>query len=228
MSTVKGSWRGPNIVRDSSLVLYLDASAKNSYNNLIDVNTWKDLSRNNNSGSLINGPTFSGDNGGSIVFDAVNNYYSIGNNASLDCVNGVSVFTWVRSPSSYIQRQIIMKYNSVSIGIAYGFQFWSDQNIYFHITPTSGWLEVNGLSNYNLNTWYYLGLTYDQSNLKTYINGTVTSTTAKTGTITTNVYPVQSSSGLGCTLSGIQIYNRALTAAEISQNFNATRGRFGI
>jgi hypothetical protein len=68
----QNGWRGPNIVADG-LVMYLDAGSPNSYRPDFGT-TWKDMSGFNNSGSLTNGPTYSTDNGGSIVFDGVNDW----------------------------------------------------------------------------------------------------------------------------------------------------------
>lgn len=215
----------PKIVTDG-LVLYLDAA--NPYSYVSGSTAWNDLSRTQTSGSLVNEPTYNSGNGGSIVFDGVDDYYITTNSTALDCVDGVSAFVWIKSPSSYISKEILMKYNLINPVIPYGFQWWNDRNVYFHITSTTGWLEVTGLVNYNLNTWYYLGLTYDKINLKTYVNRNVTSTIAKTGPLTTNSIPVQCSPGVGSTFSNIQIYNRALTSDEIQQNYNATKGRFGL
>lgn len=72
---------GPNIV-ESGLVLLLDAGDKNSY--LGSGTTWQDISGNNNSGSLVNGPTFNSGNGGSIVFDGVNDQLQLANEIQLD------------------------------------------------------------------------------------------------------------------------------------------------
>ena len=208
------------------LVLDLDAAKLASYPG--SGTTWYDISGNNLSGSLINGPTFSGiGKQASIVFDDSDDYYSIANNPSLDCANGVSVFMWIKSPSSYRNKQILMKYPSINIGIPYGFQWWSDQNIYFQVTTSTGWKEIQGSTTYSLNTWYNIGLTYDQTTLKSYINTSVSSS-AHTGTINTNSYPIINSTGMGGAVANIAIYNRALSAAEVSQNFNALRGRYGI
>jgi len=216
---------GPDIVQNG-LVLELDAADRNSY--VSGSTTWFDLSGNSNNGTLINGPTFNTGSSGNIVFDGVDDSYSIGNNTSLDCANAVSVFVWAKTPSSYIAKEIIMKYPSVNIGIPYGFQWWSDGNLYFHITTSVGWKEIQGLSGYNLNTWYYMGLTYDQTTLRIYINGSPTTTAAQTGTINTNTYPIICSPGLGGSLANIQLYNRTLSAAEIKQNYNAQKSRFGL
>ena len=68
---------GPNIITNG-LVLALDAANTKSY--VSGSTVWRDLSGNNNSGSLTNGPTFNSANGGSIVFDGVDDY----------CVNSLS------------------------------------------------------------------------------------------------------------------------------------------
>jgi hypothetical protein len=215
----------PKIVTDG-LVLYLDAA--NPYSYVSGSLNWNDLSRSQLSGSLINGPTFSSANNGSIVFDTSDDYYSINNNSSLDCTNAVSVFAWVKTPSSYRSKEIIMKYNAVSVGIPYGFQWWVDTNMYFHITTSAGWKEIIGLTGYSLNTWYNVGLTYNQTNLITYVNGTATNTAAHTGTINTNSYPLICSQGLAGSISNITLYGKALSAQEVLQNYNATKGRFGL
>jgi hypothetical protein len=214
-----------NIVRDG-LVLDLDAAKRDSYPG--SGTSWRDIAGGVITGSLVNGPTFDSANGGSIVFDAGDDYYSISNNTSLDCTNAVSVFAWVKTPSSARSKEILMKYNNVTVGIPYGFQWWVDGNIYVHITTSVGWKEITGLIGYSLNTWYNIGLTYDQTTLRAYINGSQTTTSSQTGTINTNSFPIICSSGLGGSISTIQLYNRALSAAEITQNYNALKGRYGL
>ena len=70
----------PKIVTDG-LVLYLDAANNRSYPG--SGTTWTDLSRGGNNGTLTNGPTFNGANGGSIVFDGTNDFIDCGNASNL-------------------------------------------------------------------------------------------------------------------------------------------------
>lgn len=70
-----GFYRGPRVVTDG-LVLYLDAANTKSYPET--GTTWGDISRNRNNGTLTNGPTFDSGNGGSIVFDGVDDYVGFG------------------------------------------------------------------------------------------------------------------------------------------------------
>jgi hypothetical protein len=236
MSTVKGSWRGPNIVRDSSLVLYLDASAKNSYNNLINVTTWRDLSGNNNSGSLINGPTFSGDNGGSIVFNGSNNYVSVPHAFDIS-TGGASWNIWFNTTSTSWSPLFSDWYSSVW---AFNFQIYIGQ-INLNIRNSDN-VDLQGLPlpyPISTNQVYNICITYDKTSKITslYANGVLYSTGSNTlanSAIrnTSNSWSIGNKQDSGNLYSGniylAQIYNRALTAAEISQNFNATRGRFGI
>jgi hypothetical protein len=86
---------GPNIVTDG-LVLALDAGSKKSYAG--SGTTWKDLSGNGNNGTLVNGPTFNSANGGSIVFDGVDDYVLLPN--------------IVENSNSSTTIEVIMKNNS--------------------------------------------------------------------------------------------------------------------
>ena len=84
MSTVEGS----RSIITNGLVLYLDAANTKSY--VSGSTTWNDLSRNNNTGTLINGSTFNSLNGGSIVFDGIDDRVSgttinTGQNFTVNC-----------------------------------------------------------------------------------------------------------------------------------------------
>ena len=71
MSTVQG---GQGNIVTNGLVLNLDAANPRSYPQPYDGTTWADLSGNGNNGTLTNGPTFNAVNGGSIVFDGVDDF----------------------------------------------------------------------------------------------------------------------------------------------------------
>jgi hypothetical protein len=99
---------------------------------------------------------------------------------------------------------------------------------------TGTWIFVNGSITLSSNTWYNLVLTYDQSTVKGYVNTVLDVNSVKTGS------PIWGSlNSIGYTTGGedapsvtnianAMIYNRALTAEEITQNFNAQKGRFGL
>ena len=84
----------PKVVTDG-LVLYLDAANPKSY--VSGSTAWNDVSRGGNNGTLTNGPTFNSANGGSIVFDGVNDYVALGNISSLILANNqFTISYWLR------------------------------------------------------------------------------------------------------------------------------------
>jgi hypothetical protein len=112
--------RGPKIVTNG-LVLALDAADRNSYPR--SGTSWLDLSGNNNTCTLTNGPTFSNTNGGNIVFDGTNDYVtrsSVATNLSA----GVSMEMVFKSTDMNSRAQGFMQYNI--LGTSYYINFYTD------------------------------------------------------------------------------------------------------
>ena len=102
-----GFFDGPTIV-NNGLILALDAADNNSYSG--SGTTWSDLSGNNNTGTLTNGPTFGSTNGGTIVFDGTNDYAEITTrNTALEFqpTQPYSCFVFFRSPAAAANGAII-------------------------------------------------------------------------------------------------------------------------
>jgi hypothetical protein len=213
----------PKIVTDG-LVLSLDAGNVKSYPGSGTV--WADKSGFNNNGTLTNGPTFNSANGGSIVFDGVDD---ISIHPSTLYVDNFTLSAWVYKTSSGIQT-IIAKGNLSFV-----------LNFYLRIAGNSGFYGTNAsfseilIPDLVLNVWNNTVLTYDKTSLKYYLNGVfinqnnATNTPSST-TSNTTVGRLGDFNGQYWTgrIATTQIYNRALSAQEVSQNFNALRGRFGI
>ena len=220
--------RGPKIVTNG-LVLALDAADKNSY--IGSGTTWKDLSGNNNTGTLTNGSTFSQANGGAIVFDGVDDYVNIPNNSSFNVTDNISVEMWVRIETTQSNNLgFLIKY-------ANGYLFYiTGVNKVFAFDSRNGdgtYYRTTGTTNIQDGVWKYLvgqksGLSY-----KVYVNGVLEgSTTANSvGSIAGNVN-LKLGTDDGTYLNGrigtFKIYNRELTAAEILQNYNVQKTRFGL
>jgi hypothetical protein len=96
----------PKIITDG-LVLYLDAANTRSYPT--NGTIWSDLSRNNNNGTLINGPTFNSANGGSIVFDGVDDRVS--RNSAIDTGQNFTINAWIFPTLLGTTRRTIMSNN---------------------------------------------------------------------------------------------------------------------
>jgi hypothetical protein len=220
------------IVTDG-LVLCLDAADRTSY--LGSGTTWFDLAGSNN-GTLTNGPTFNSTNGGSIVFDGVDDYVGLGNN--LDQNGPLSIMSWIYTTTISSGARVVVS-NCNVVG--------NQQDYVLEINRTAAkvgafWGDVLLLvSNQSLvvNQWYYVGFVRSGStgnwNLNIYINGTNDSNT------TTSVNPNATNAGTAIgragdytsqyfsgRISNVQFYNRALSAQEVLQNYNAQKGRFGL
>ena len=226
-----------NIVT-SGLVLNYDAGFVGSYPTTASI--WYDLSGNNNSGSLINGPTYSSANSGSIVFDGTNDYVTLP--TSFGGLSTFTVNTWFYPTVSYTgstQNAVITTtWNGGDINyyIGWGGGGFGTGTIAAGIYKNS--FIVAGTFIPTLNTWYNVGLSLGSGQLKMYVNGNLfasVSTSAIPNSITGGIYlgkrwDVSAAGNEFFTgnIPQVQVYNRALLATEITQNYNAQKGRYGL
>jgi len=216
---------GPTIVTNG-LVLALDAANPKSYPG--SGTTWFDLSGNNNSGSLVNGPTFDGGNGGSIVFDGTNTEVICTNSVSVQITVG-SIFAWFNADNGN------SGYNGIiTKQFAWGL-FVQNNNL-----VTYDWGNSVGRSTditVGNNTWNYVTMTFTETigtpsnNTIIYLNGSpVLTTTVKHSNhnVTVQVGEANAAQHFGGKIAVAGVYNRVLTPQEVLQNFNAQRSRFNI
>jgi hypothetical protein len=245
----------PKIVTDG-LVLALDAANIKSYPGSGTV--WNDLSGNGNNGTLtleipddepsdLIGPTFDGGNGGSIVFDGVDDFVTLGDVSELNFPDGIfSVSAWVTIPSSWTAGSEFP--NLVSKGASAG---WDTAGWSMYIfrnrgtgtgyaigigtrtgsTPQVGPEATNLPTNIPIHATIALGGNGMQR--RVYINGVNIASALHTINPESNSTSVLIGRGPGSQYFPGQVYtthvyNRALTAQEVLQNFNATRSRFGV
>lgn len=224
----------PNTVTDG-LVLYLDAANTKSY--VSGSTTWNDISGFGNNGTLINGPTFDTGSGG-IVFDGVNDFVSTSYFGS-DSSN--YTFSAWYNPLNTVNTYALNRGRDGS-GNGWGLLLGSDNssgNRYrAGAVKTDG--GVAGLVTYStspmiLNRWVYLtGVWISGNSINLYVNGIFNSSVSTTGTVlrtSTDGWIIGSITTSGFSNQQVaiaQIYNRALSAQEITQNYNATKGRYGL
>ena len=210
----------------NGLVLNLDAAKVDSYPGT--GTTWRDLSGNNNNGTLTNGPTFSGiGKQAAIVFDGVDDYVDCGNNLTLNINGDVSISVWANA-SGKAGNNILFSKHSLPSNIANYEGYLKGTSIYWW----DGIAERNTNLTITSNIWYNIVYVRQSSTLKTYLNYSSTTNTSVTfqGPVSGNLLigKDQNSQNYQGSISSVQIYNRALSAQEVLQNYNATKGRFGL
>ena len=214
---------GPQIVQNG-LVLCLDAGNRKSYPS--SGTAWNDLSGNNNTGTLTNGPTFDSGNGGSIVFDGVNDFVT--GSSAIGMTGQITVSAWVNHTAV---TSGVKRYLTISDETAVIRQNTTAGQLHFYIR-TSGTLKGQLVAGQLVaNTWYHIVGTWNGTNIRFYRNAIQIATSTPGGTMTTTSqsYGVSSSTeSMNGKISSVAVYNRALTAQEVLQNFNATRSRFGV
>jgi len=228
----------PRIVTDG-LVFCVDAANPRSYPGA--GTAWTDLTSENNNVTLVNGPVFDSENGGSILFDGTDDYgwFNRNGGTNFDGKDEISICTWVNYQST----------GSIDTYIMMEDRFEGDAN-----EPVRMYVSSSGTFRVDIDTggadfaetdvivatglWFNISMTYDGSFLKHYINSNLITSTSANGNIDT---PIESNARwlLGCgeipfsrysntKMSLVQIYNRALSAQEIKQNYKATKGRFEV
>jgi len=227
--------RGPKIVTDG-LVLALDAANTKSYPG--SGTTWTDLSGNGEDFSLYNTPTYSSDNSGILAFDGVNEYAAADTAKVIPDTGAFSVIfafalTGTGGRGGIFERNPNSPYNGFSLGQG-GPDVWNAA-----VSSTSTYadgLYVN-FTYPTTNVFYVDVVTYDGGNtLKGYRNGVIvdTDTDIVQGNLSTQgtrdnmEIGRRTTSYLPCKVGYIQVYSKALTATEVLQNYNATKGRFGL
>jgi hypothetical protein len=198
---------------------------------------WTDISGRGNTGTLTNGPTYSSANFGSIVFDGTNDYVIATRPSSIVAGGQITISLWAKwittgTTISTIQMLLDNNHSGAPQGFVLQDRPDLGKSLTFSVRPN----QNGAVSTFIVGdgSWHHITGTNDGSTSKLYIDGVFNSQATESGGII-SVYPditIGLWQGGGRYLNGnvsqVQIYNRALTAAEVSQNFNATRGRFGI
>lgn len=234
---------GPRIVTDG-LVLCLDAGNTKSYTG--SGTTWTDLSRNGNNGTLTNGPTFNSANGGSIVFDGSNDYVlnpDIARNQSDQTYSCWFILT------SNISSDVTLLCETTSSSLNYtriGMFISNTYNLKFggrgiSNEPTGNIYQKISTATISQNIWYnFVGVwNVASATIKIYLNGLeISGNFSGTGSVQSHA-DVASFSGfrIGSSfnfeyfpgrIAQTFVHNKVLSAAEILQNYNATKGRFKL
>jgi hypothetical protein len=217
----------------SGLVMELDSGNAASYPGT--GTAWTDLSGNGNNATLTNGPTYSAANGGQIVFDGVNDWVS---GSAIDIASSGTVEVWFYrtgsgSPDGAGVVDLVSNVNS-SGNAGWGCALKNNNKLNFYIANNGGFgVEDLSSASLSINTWYQAVFTYNGSNKIIYLNGAQDSSfsSAVNGT-STQIWGIAARNTGARNFQGsipiARIYNRALSASEITQNFDANKARFGL
>jgi len=238
---------GPDIIEDG-LVLCLDAGNRASYPG--SGTTWTDLSNRGNSGTLTNGPTFNSEVGGSIVFNGTNNYVTMGTVYNPGTTGNITLDTWVyftgpfstytsEPPTTNLAGVIGQGYFGGFNGYGIGFGVATGNIFSVNFQTRVGGTIINcSTTSLSTNAWFNIVGVLDRTvtNLSyIYLNGILASTISCASLVGQNLNPSASEFRIGantypfycgCRVASGKLYNRALTQAEVLQNYNATKGRF--
>jgi hypothetical protein len=215
-----GFYRGPNIVTDG-LLIAIDAGSERSYSgsgtsvsNIIDDSTY----------TLQNSLSKVSDKGGTWDYDGVDDYIS-GPSMSFGNLSGYTIAFWARRDSE----------NKMYVSTNNGTFYWYGDNSWRYGNGGGGEYYYPKSVSIPSGTWGYYVATYDGSNVKIYRQGVYEGAKASTGTANFDSLTWQFGkhaasgsyyfNGLG---GNIYLYNKALTQAEVTQNFNAQKSRFGL
>ena len=231
-----------NIVTDG-LVLHLDAGRVSSYGG--DGTTWRDLSGNNNNGTLQNGVGFSAEEGGSLIFDGVDDYVSFTSNCyNIPLNNTITELTidvwiyWNSFPINNID-EIVSWWETGTQTHFDGFlgvtcsANGGGTNTNPMIRFGDGWANTGAsfTASTDVNKWWNITAVKTADNAYVYKNSILSATKGSSLSLGfNNVLNIGRQHGAGehinARISNIKLYNRALSAAEVLQNYNALKDRY--
>lgn len=221
---------------DAGFVSSYPATGSNWYNVGGDVIT----------GSFVNSPVFNSARSGSILFNGSSNYVNFGNqNLGID-LTSKSFCAWVNLSASLLNPASIMDKqfdNSPPLNNYGGWGFWvgSNRKLWWWSMPNQDIIDT-GSATIGTNVWTHIATTYNASTKTAafYINGSLNSSISNSNIVdqSSGTQPLvigaarvgqpNQAGYVNGAVANVLVYNRVLSATEISKNYNAQRSRFGV
>ena len=245
---------GPNkgISITNNLIAYLDASRFTSYPG--SGNIWYDLTFNQNNATLINGPTFNSNNGGSIVFDGTNDYAEL---TQASKGSDSSDFTWsIWFKPNIVSTQFLISRGKDDYGAGWslfssiqlknGSYIFNLAAVISKVNNTNGYgytaYDVYSTTSPVAGQWIYItGVYKKDAYVKVYVNGQFEASTALPASYTLRpsnkgwelgAFPGPGNEASSQTANGsiglVAIYNKELSDGEILSDYIKTKNRFGL
>ena len=224
----------PRIVTDG-LVLCLDANAKRSYSG--SGSTWYDLTTNGNNATIVNA-TYNSN--GYFTFDGTGDYMTCTTATGWTSLTDMCAFVIAR-PTTISRRHYLFdsRYDGSNLGFGLGLD--SDNSPFHFANDASGYDEATSPTTFSTNNFFIFGLFRQGNSIQildsdsvTKITPSIASNTLGTGTLTPAGYAIGAPHTLSDTytwigdIAAVWIYNRVLSQAECTQNYNAMKTRFEL
>jgi hypothetical protein len=181
---------------------------------------------------LINGPVGATGGGGSILFDGTNDYADFGN--VLATLTKITLEVWINCGTQ------LREYNGILSKTASNTDGWeirtgpaftsTNTDLRFRFVGDNATTALFSATN---GVWYHVVATGEFGSQRFYVNGTLTDSKARNFNATVNTQPLSigklaySPRYFKGNVAVARIYNRVLSATEVTQNYNAQKARFG-
>lgn len=219
----------PTIVPDG-LILYLDPANSRSYSG--SGNTWYDLSGNSLNATLVNSPSYTVSNRGTFVLDGSSNYFTLPNNSILS-LSEFTISIWVKTLQLNADQYLVDTSSNLNFGYGYSFRIRSNNTIRFWAYDANTLVDTT--ETITSNVWYHITVSYSNftKTQRIYINGSLSASAQHTNAFVLadpQYLRIGHSQVLGgyskAVIGQSMFYNRELSASEIKQNYDASKGRF--
>ena len=209
-------------------------TGNSTFSSTSNIGLWYDLSGNGYNGTLTNSPTSNVSNKGNILFDGSDDYVSIANFLGHQTNTGTIISWAYPSIITSGDRYLVGAGGSLTVGATRAIRIYN--GYWSTVSYGSSTEDYNSIVAATLNTWQHVVFVWNLTTVNFYLNGTLYSVT-RSGMIT----PSSTTFSVGCPpwsplgsnswngrIANVHLYNRALSTSEISQNYEATKTRFGL
>jgi len=214
-----------NAIVTNGLTLQLDANNSTSYPG--SGTTWYDLAGTQQNITLVGTPTYTA---------AAPSYFTFNGSTQRGSGTGAVLSSTSYTKCVWFYLNSYVDNNIVSSDVGGHYMFFQGGNKMYngHSNWTGFPSNYPSTATFSLNTWYNAALTFNTTDgMKLYINGALDSSyttikTAFTGDGSTNIAAYGAGNLLNGRIAKVYCYNVSLTAAEVLQNYNADKAKFGL
>jgi len=184
-------------------------------------------------GTLVNGTGYSSPNGGSFFFDGTNDYINTNQySSSIGLTSSdFSICLWTKIIDNNQFNAFVSRTSSNLPAPLDMYTHTADRKMRILVGSTLGWSTLNSNSQLPL-SWTYLVFTLNSSLMSVYFDGILDNSGTLTASRIESSNPIiigtrdDNFTHMKGNISQVQIYNRALTAAEVKQNYNSTKRKY--